>query len=67
MTVAEDVRPDLGQCALEEDEAQVVDGAPGLVAQQLDRPVECVQALLEAGERGAELEGLPGGGRLRNR
>ena len=67
MAVPEDVGADLGQGALEQDEAQVVDRASGLLAEQVDRAVKGVQPLLEAVERGVEFEGLPGGGRLRNR
>jgi hypothetical protein len=56
--VDEHVRTDLGEGGLEEDEVVVVGTPSGALAQQVDRVVERVQAILESGERRVKLKGL---------
>lgn len=67
MAVEEDVGSDLRERAFEQDDAEVIDRSARALTQQVDRAVEGFEALFEAGQDGVKLEGLPGGGRLRNR
>lgn len=56
------VGADLGEGSLEQDEVAIVGRPAGALAQQLDRMVERVKAVLEAGERGVEFERWGGDG-----
>jgi hypothetical protein len=64
--VCEDVRADLADGGLEEDELAVVDFAADRVAQELDGLVENVQSFVKPAEVGTELKWLLGSASLRS-
>ena len=57
--IDKDVGADLRQGGLEQDEVVVVGGPARSLAKQLHRAVKSVQPIVQAGEGGVELEGLP--------
>ena len=56
--VDEDVRADLGEGRLKQDQVVVVGASAGALTQQVNRVVKRVQPILESGKRGVELKGL---------